>query len=86
MVDDGSIIDASTILGVGPGGAPAGRDAAERPVPEALSPDAEEYLSWLAVEKGRSRNTLAAYRRDLATYEAWAAEPMASDRCERRPR
>jgi integrase/recombinase XerD len=43
-------------------------------VPEALSTDAEEYLSWLAVEKGRSRNTLVAYRRDLATYEAWAAE------------
>jgi len=43
-------------------------------VPEALTPDAEEYLSWLAVEKGRSRNTLTAYRRDLATYEAWAAE------------
>ena len=41
---------------------------------EALSKDAEEYLSWLAVEKGRSRNTLTAYRRDLATYEAWAAE------------
>ncbi len=39
----------------------------------ALSTDAEEYLSWLAVEKGRSRNTLTAYRRDLATYEAWAA-------------
>ncbi len=43
-------------------------------MPGALSPDAEEYLSWLAVEKGRSRNTLTAYRRDLATYEAWAAE------------
>lgn len=41
---------------------------------EVLTPDAEEYLSWLAVEKGRSRNTLAAYRRDLATYEAWVAE------------
>jgi integrase/recombinase XerD len=39
----------------------------------ALSRDAEEYLSWLAVEKGRSRNTLVAYRRDLATYEAWVA-------------
>ena len=25
---------------------------------------AEEFLSWLAVEKGRSANTLAAYRRD----------------------
>ena len=40
---------------------------------EALSPGAEEYLNWLAVEKGRSRNTLSAYRRDLATYEGWAA-------------
>jgi len=43
-------------------------------VPEALSPGAEEYLTWLAVEKGRSRNTLVAYRRDLATFEAWADE------------
>ena len=29
---------------------------------------AEEFLSWLAVERGRSANTLAAYRRDLAAY------------------
>jgi integrase/recombinase XerD len=34
---------------------------------------AEEYLTWLAVERGRSANTLAAYRRDLATYCAWLA-------------
>jgi integrase/recombinase XerD len=32
---------------------------------------AEEFLTWLAVERGRSANTLAAYRRDLATYVAW---------------
>jgi integrase/recombinase XerD len=38
-----------------------------------LTDGGEEYLSWLAVEKGRSRNTLAAYRRDIATWEAWAA-------------
>ena len=38
----------------------------------ALSLPAEEMLSWLAVEKGRSANTLVAYRRDLAAYEAWA--------------
>jgi len=31
----------------------------------------EEMLSWLAVEKGRRPNTLAAYRRDLAAYESW---------------
>ena len=42
-------------------------------MPEPLSPAAEEYLSWLAVEKGRSRNTLLAYRRDLASFEQWAA-------------
>ncbi len=34
-----------------------------------LSRSAEEYLSWLAVEQGRARNTLAAYRRDLVAYE-----------------
>ena len=28
----------------------------------------EELLSWLGVERGRSANTLAAYRRDLAAY------------------
>jgi len=41
-------------------------------VPEPLSSAAEEFLSWLAVEKGRSRNTLLAYRRDLASFEQWA--------------
>ncbi len=39
-----------------------------------LSHGAEEYLSWLAVERGRSRNTLAAYRHDLAAWEEWASE------------
>ncbi len=39
---------------------------------EPLSTGAEEYLSWLSVEKGRSRNTLLAYRRDLAAWERWA--------------
>ncbi len=50
---------------------------------QALSTPAEEYLSWLAVEKGRSRNTLAAYRRDIASWERWAAlagiDPVAAD-------
>ena len=35
--------------------------------------EAEEYLSWLATERGRSPNTLAAYRRDLRTYCDWLA-------------
>jgi integrase/recombinase XerD len=33
--------------------------------------EVEEYLSWLAVERGRSANTVAAYRRDLTTYWHW---------------
>ncbi|MFP5319521.1 MAG: site-specific tyrosine recombinase XerD [Acidimicrobiia bacterium] len=33
-----------------------------------LPREVEELLSWLAVEKGRSANTLAAYRRDLTAY------------------
>lgn len=36
-----------------------------------LSADSEEFLSWLGVEKGRAANTLAAYRRDLLSYEGW---------------
>jgi integrase/recombinase XerD len=36
-----------------------------------LGKEAEEYLSWLAVERGRAPNTLAAYRRDLVAYEAF---------------
>jgi integrase/recombinase XerD len=39
-----------------------------------LSNAAEEYLSWLGVEKGRARNTLVAYRRDIASFEHWASE------------
>ena len=36
--------------------------------------EAEEHLSWLAAERGRSPNTLAAYRRDLNQYVDWLAE------------
>jgi len=36
-----------------------------------LSRDAEEFLTWLAVEQGRAANTVAAYRRDLRAYEAF---------------
>jgi len=39
----------------------------------ALPLDAEEYLTWLAVERGRARSTLAAYRKDLTAYAAWLA-------------
>src|SRR2546423_9113501 len=37
----------------------------------ALPVPAEEFLTWLAVERGRSANTLVAYRRDLHGYIAW---------------
>jgi integrase/recombinase XerD len=33
--------------------------------------DAEEYLVWLTVERGRAANTVAAYRRDLNAYCAY---------------
>jgi integrase/recombinase XerD len=35
---------------------------------------AEEFLTWLAVERGRSVNTLVAYRTDLGRYCTWLAE------------
>lgn len=31
----------------------------------------EEFLSWMVAEKGRSANTIAAYRRDLRAYSEW---------------
>jgi integrase/recombinase XerD len=34
----------------------------------------EEYLTWLATEKGRSVNTLTSYRRDLKGYAGWLHE------------
>lgn len=33
--------------------------------------DVDEYLAWLVAERGRSANTVAAYRRDLVNYVAW---------------
>ena len=36
---------------------------------------AEEFLVWMAVEKGRAANTLEAYRRDLRRYVAWLQAP-----------
>jgi integrase/recombinase XerD len=42
----------------------------------ALPLDAEEFLGWLTVERGRAANTLSAYRRDLTAYCAWlGSEP-----------
>ena len=40
---------------------------------DGLPPEAEDFLGWMASERGRSANTLAAYRRDLLGYCAWLA-------------
>ncbi|QCU79350.1 site-specific tyrosine recombinase XerD [Citricoccus sp. SGAir0253] len=40
-------------------------------VPRSLTRPAEAYLDHLAVERGMSPNTLAAYRRDVTRYLAW---------------
>lgn len=52
----------------------ADADAPDRPTVEPLPLEAEELLSWLRVEKGRSPSTLAAYRTDLRQYVAWLRE------------
>lgn len=44
----------------------------ERAAPLPL--DVEDLLIWLAAERGRSPNTLAAYRRDLGAFCAWLDE------------
>ena len=40
----------------------------------ALPLDVEEWLSWLATERGRAGSTLAAYRRDVRGWWAWLRE------------
>jgi integrase/recombinase XerD len=54
-------------------GADVEQAATDAAVPDArpLPLDAEEYLTWLAAERGRSTNTLSAYRRDLVAYWRW---------------
>ena len=42
--------------------------------PPGLAVEVEEYLDWLVVERGRSANTIDAYRRDLGDYLAFGAE------------
>jgi integrase/recombinase XerD len=39
--------------------------------PDELPLDVEEWLSWLAMEKGRSPATLTAYRRDVRRWWRW---------------
>ena len=39
--------------------------------PDPLARQFDEYLTWLAVERGLATNTLGAYRRDLRRYTTW---------------
>jgi len=48
--------------------APTGPDPSGEEI--VLEPDVDDFLAWLAVERGRSVNTLSAYRRDLLRYQA----------------
>ncbi len=41
--------------------------------PDEVPVEVEDYLSWLVAERGRSPNTVAAYRRDLVGYCGWLA-------------
>ncbi len=52
-----------------------GTDVADLPDiaadPDQVPLDVEEWLSWLATERGRARSTLAAYRRDARRWCRW---------------
>ena len=37
----------------------------------ALPVECEDFLTWLTVERGRAKNTISAYRRDLMAYVGW---------------
>jgi integrase/recombinase XerD len=52
------------------------------PVDGGLPPQAEDFLVWLAVERGRAPSTLAAYRRDLAAYWAYVRRQGISQVCD----
>jgi integrase/recombinase XerD len=48
------------------------------PASSDLPREVEDYLSWLVAERGRSPNTVAAYRRDLTQYCAWLIDRQRS--------
>jgi integrase/recombinase XerD len=54
-------------------GTPADGSAPGQVRAGSLHASVEDFLGWLAVERGRAANTVAAYRRDLAAYERFLA-------------
>lgn len=40
-------------------------------ITESLPIEVEEFLLWMLAERGRSKNTLSAYRLDLTNYWDW---------------
>jgi integrase/recombinase XerD len=44
------------------------------PVDVVLPIEIEDFLSWMSSERGRARNTLSAYRRDLRAYCVWLSQ------------
>lgn len=50
-------------------------------IPDAVPFEVEEFLGWMAAERGRSTNTLSAYRRDLTGYCAWLTERSSDVHC-----
>jgi integrase/recombinase XerD len=49
-------------------------------LPLPLSQDAESFLLWLTVERGRAANTVLSYRRDLRKYEEFLVNRDSSAR------
>ena len=39
-----------------------------------LPVECEEFLTWMTVERGRAKNTIVAYRRDLTAYVRWLTD------------
>ncbi len=46
-------------------------DEVDLPQRQSLPLEAEDLLTWLTAERGRSANTIIAYRRDLRRYTQW---------------
>ena len=59
--------------GAAAGGGGGGGFGAVPPVGAAVAVAVDSYLRHVAIERGLSTNTVAAYRRDLAIYSRWLA-------------